>query len=211
MNERKGLSSLAEVELSASARAWLDRLAADASGDAVWRARKRAEIRDLLALAELAPAGRLRVEDLDSRQALRAMVLVDVPVAVRDAGDEVRTERRALLGLQYPREALSRSLPGYAFLQILSPDRVFHANVATRPAQLLCLGATLPPGVRVSELIVMAYGALSMQSVMLDASDPAGVMNPAAAEWWLAHRDRLPLSATPFLVPETVATGGGGV
>ena len=65
------------------------------------------------------------------------------------------------------------------------------------------LGATLPPGVRVKELVLMTYGALSMQSVMIDATDPAGVLNPEAAEWWQEIRNRLPLTSVPFLGLDT--------
>jgi hypothetical protein len=68
--------------------------------------------------------------------------------------------------------------------------------------QPLCLGARLPAGIRVKELVLMAYGALSMQTVMIDELDPAGVLNPVAARWWQANTDRIPLSRAAFLSPE---------
>jgi hypothetical protein len=206
MGDSIGLSTLARHALSAGNATWHARLAREADGDGIWRARKAAEVRDLLALTEIAPVGRLRIEELDVRTSLRALLLlrVPVPVGAPEAGT-LGLARHALLGFRYPREALHRALPGTAFVQILAPQGVFHANVARDPVQPLCLGATLPPGVRVTELVLMAYGALSMQAVMLDASDPAGVMNIEAARFWLAHRERLPLSATPFLVGDDVA------
>lgn len=204
MGERVGLSTLARRALSGENARWHARLADEARGDGPWRARKAAEVHDLLALGEIAPIGRIRIEELDARTSLRALVLVRVPVPVGmpASGTPIGLARHALLGLRYPEEALRRALPGFAFMQILAPQGVFHANVAADPVQPLCLGATLPPGVRVTELVLMAYGALSMQSVMLDPGDAAGVMNVEAARWWLAHRDRLPLSSTPFLVPD---------
>ena len=196
-----GLAVLADVQLSPSRQALLDLMMANAQGSPPWRARKHAEARELLALEALAPADRLVVKHLDAREGLRALVSMDVPVGCRPGGSgPLAVEQGALVGIHYPQEALYRPLPGLAFVQILAPLGVWHANVAPRAAQQrLCLGATLPPGVRVKELVLMTYGALSMQSVMIDAADPVGVLNLEAAEWWLDNLDRLPLTSVPFL------------
>lgn len=211
MSSAPGLSSLGSRALAPANAAWHEALSMSARGSSVWRARKAAEMHDLIALTELAPPGRLRIEELDPTQALRAMLLLRVPVPVRAGTEDTLggIARYALLGLVYPQEALRRALPGFAFVQILSPAGVFHANVAPDPVQPLCLGATLPPGVRLIELVLMSYGALAMQSVMLDASDAAGVMNPAAARWWLANRERLPLSTAPFLAGDDLPASPG--
>ena len=111
-------------------------------------------------------------------------------------------EPQAVLGLTYPQEALRQALPGYSFLQVLAPGDVWHANVAFGPVRPLCLGAALPANVRVKELVLMAYGALSMQTVQIDEQDAAGVMNAAAALWWQQNTARAPLSRAPFLSPD---------
>jgi hypothetical protein len=107
----------------------------------------------------------------------------------------------AVLGLVYPRDVIQKRLPGMAFIQIFEPHSVWLANVG-EVGQPLCLGAHLPVGIPVVELVLGAYGALSMQSVMIDALDPAGVVNLKAAEWWQQNVDKVPLSTTPFLMPE---------
>jgi hypothetical protein len=49
--------------------------------------------------------------------------------------------------------------------------------------------------------VLLSYGLLSMQSVMLDPDDSAGVMNVEAASFWQARLGDIPLSDEPFLRP----------
>ena len=65
--------------------------------------------------------------------------------------------------------------------------------------QVLCLGLSLPAGIRVTDLVILAYGALSMQTIQLDEGDSAGVLNPAAAAWWQLNRRLIPLSRDSFI------------
>ena len=55
-------------------------------------------------------------------------------------------------------------------------------------------------------LPLLAYLALSMQSVQVNEFDPAGVMNLAAARYWQANLHRAPLSREPFLTAATADT-----
>jgi hypothetical protein len=195
-----GLHDLARVALSPGRTAILESAHAQSGGAAVWRRRKRAEARDLLALSQIAPPGRLQAQYLDLSESLRAVVLLEVPVPVRTGqSDSFGVADRAVLGLTYPREALVQPLPGYAFIQILFPESVWHPNVAVGHGQPLCLGAQLPAGIRVKELILLAYGALSMQTITVDERDSAGVLNCDAARWWQQNLERIPLARTPFL------------
>jgi hypothetical protein len=196
-----GLAALAAVTLSAENQRVLEGAMHVAGGPPVWRCRKQAEARDLLALAQVAP--RLKVGWVDLAADLRALLFLRVPVPCRPgaAGDLVLAPQ-AVLGLTYPQEALRQPLPGYSFLQVLAPGDVWHANVAFGPVRPLCLGAALPAGTRVKELVLMAYGALSMQTVQIDEQDGAGVMNAEAAQWWQKNTARVPLSRAPFLSPD---------
>jgi hypothetical protein len=196
-----GLAALSEVVLSAANQHVLDEAMRRAGGPPVWRCRKQAEGRDLLGLAQIAP--RLKVGWVEMGVDLRALLFLRVPVPCRPGGaGELVVEPQAVLGLTYPQEALRQALPGYSFLQVLAPGDVWHANVAFGPVRPLCLGASLPAGVRVKELVLMAYGALSMQTVQIDEQDAAGVMNAAAALWWQQNTARAPLSRAPFLSPD---------
>jgi hypothetical protein len=191
------------VELTQRNQAWLDTAAREAGGPPPWRMRKKAEARDVLALAQMSPAGRMRISLLDLSEALRVLLMLRVPVPLQpeDNGHLPQADH-AVLGITYRPESLVQALPGFAFVQILTPPRIFHPNVAASPGQLLCLGAQLPPGIRVTELILLSYGALSMQTVMLDEMDPAGVLNRDAAVWWQQNMHRIPLTRAPFLCTE---------
>jgi hypothetical protein len=196
-----GLVALSEVALSVANQRVLDEAVQRAGGPPVWRCRKQAEARDLLALTQLAP--RLKVGWVELGEDLRALLYLRVPVPCRPGGaGELVVAPQAVLGLTYPQEALRQPLPGYSFLQVLAPGDVWHANVAFGPVRPLCLGASLPAGVRVKELVLMAYGALSMQTVQIDEQGAAGVMNVAAAQWWQQNTARAPLTRASFLSPD---------
>jgi hypothetical protein len=98
--------------------------------------------------------------------------------------------------------------PGYSFLEILEPRDVFHSNVSPSHvppgAQILCLGPQLPAGTRITELILMAYTALSLQTVQFSLDDSAGVLNREAALWLEANISTIPLTREPFLSSKEV-------
>jgi len=195
----QGLDSLPGVVLNPRNRHLLEEAARASGGDAAWRARKGAEAHDLLALSQIASAGRLTVERLDMRESLQAVLLMRVPVPCRpDANNVLRVADHAVLGLNYPHEVLRKRLPGMSFIQIFEPHGVWHANCGII-GQPLCLGTDLPCGMPVKELVLMTYGALSMQTIQVDERDEAGIVNPMAARWWAANLHRIPLSTTPFL------------
>ena len=194
-----GLRDLDRVPLTPANRARLDQAMADCDGLAHWRLRKRAEARDVLALEQICP--RLRVWQLDLRQAIRLVVSLEGPVpCMAEPGGELQVAPRSLLGVTYPAEATLTPLPGMSFVQILAPPRVWHASVHYGPAAPLCLGITLPANTPVKEIVFLSYGALSMQTVNLDEQSPEGVLNRAAARYYLEHPEHIPLTSTPFLV-----------
>ena len=194
----RGLVALAEVTLGASAQRLIDRAVRSCGGQAAWIHRKQAEAHDLMALAQITP--RFTVEFLDLRESLRAVATLEAPVpCLPDADGNLRIAPRALLGIRYPEEALRIPLPGFSFVEILQPTGVWHANVSAESVQMLCLGAQLPAGIQLKEIILMTYGALVMATVMIDELDPAGVLNPEAARWWQHHIRLAPLSRASFL------------
>jgi hypothetical protein len=196
------------VTLDAAHSARLRHAEALASGDPVWRTRKLQEAHDLYALSQVAPAGRLEVGLLDLRECFRAVVHLGVPVPVwDDASRDIRLGRRVTLGLTYPREALSLPQAGCLFFQTLLPQRVFLPNVGRPPSQPVCLGPTLPAGIRVHSLLLLAYSVFTMQSVQVNELDAAGVFNPVAARWWQRNLARAPLSRLAFLEPASPVGG----
>ncbi len=195
----EGLRALPGVKLNPRNQRLLDLATAANGGDPAWRLRKLAEARDLLALAQIAPPGRLEVQMIDLREHLRALAVLGVPVPCRpDANNALRVAPRALLGLVYPRDVLRRCLPGPSFVQILDPPDVWHANVAPGD-QPLCLGVSLPCNVPLVELVLMAYDALAMKTRQVNEADEAGVFHVEAARWWAANLHRAPLAEASFL------------
>lgn len=195
-----GLAALGEVKLRAGFEQMLAQARAQAGGTAPWRLRKIAELRDLLALAEI--SHRLRIEWLDLSTDLRAVVALRTPVPLRGPQSDAPLEIGALarLALMYRPEVLVAPQPGYSFAQVLSPRGIWHPNCSRDDSQSLCLGTQLPIGIPLKEIVLMIYGALTLQSVQFSVSDSAGVMNGAAAEWWQSNVRRIPLSREPFVV-----------
>jgi len=50
---------------------------------------------------------------------------------------------------------------------------------------------------------------LSMQTVMIDERDSAGVLNSAAAKWWQQNLNRIPLTREPFIRRQQFVKRGG--
>jgi len=162
----------------------------------------------LLALAERVPH-RLRVRWLDlSPGDLRAVVeMPDATAPVRLPGEEeLGVLAGVVLGLRWSVEALLRPLPGHVFLHMRRPARIYHPNASFEPdaPSALCLGGSMPRRVPVSELVLGAWGLLTLQTLpAADVMDPAGVLNGEACvfyrDWMRNHPGRVPLTRTPFL------------
>lgn len=201
----RGLSMLHEVELTEPFRSIYAQVAPGAAGPEPWRRRKLAGAHELLVLAQV--SGRVVLQYLELAASLRTVFLLKVPVPCRPAGGEFVVAPTALLGLTYKQEAMLTAQPGYSFLEILEPRDVFHSNVSNAPpGQMLCLGPQLPAGIRISELVLMAYTALSLQTIQFSLVDPAGVLNPAAARWFQANPATIPLTKEPFLSHQEART-----
>lgn len=194
----RGLSDLAKVQLDTERMECLERAARDSGGPPAIRARKRAEAHDLLAMSQLAP--RLNVIELNLHHSFRAAIHLRGPVPCRPTADgPLKIEYDTMLGLNYRHESFAKPTPGWGFIQLLMPRRCWHANVSSDAVQALCLGNQLPAGVRVRDLVLMAFGALTMQTVQVDEYDPAGVLNKEAAMWWQANLNLVPLTEEAFV------------
>jgi hypothetical protein len=183
-------------------------VAPGAAGPEPWRRRKLAAAHELLALAQISQ--RLLIQMLDLTEAFRTAFTLQMPVPCRDGETgPLRVAPAAVLGLTYRQEAMLSAQPGYSFIEILGPRNVFHANVASSSqppgAQLLCLGPKLPPNIQLVDLVLMAYTAISLQTIQFSLVDPAGVLNPAAARWFQANPSHIPLTRDPFLSPKEAA------
>jgi hypothetical protein len=199
----RGLWSLSDVQTGPRHAALLASAKSMSGGCAAWRYRKAAEAMELCQLAEL--SGRLLILGIDLTADLRADLLLRVSVpCLPNPGEPLVVADTARLGVIYREDAIVLPQPGYSFVQILAPHPVWHPNVSADRVQVLCLGPSLPAGVPLREIILMAYGALTMMGVQLDPGNSAGVMNPAAADWFQRNPARIPLSRESFLKPATL-------
>jgi hypothetical protein len=193
-----GLRALPTVELNERNQALLQAAMAGSIGSPIWRARKGAEARELLALSQI--ADRFRVIEMRMETDMLVVAELRVPVpCLTDPNQPLQVAPLAVLGLKYPEAVLTEALPGLAFVQILLPSHVWLAQVPLDPRQPLCLGPRMPLGIPLREIVILTYGALSMQTVQLDPGDAAGVLNAEAARFWQANADKIPLTRAPFL------------
>lgn len=196
------LDDLRQIELTGLFRTMWESAQKNCGGPAACRHRLIGELRDLLGLAQI--SGRMIVHWVDLSAGLRAKVEIDMPVpCMPDPAGPLRVAPRALLGVIYPPDAIFMPQPGYAFIRILSPRPVWLSTVSADPNQILCLGTQLPAGIPLTEIVLMTYGALTLQTIQLDSLDSAGVLNAAAADWWQRNAHRIPLSREPFLRSES--------
>jgi hypothetical protein len=193
-----GLAELSRVPLNEANQHLLEAALRNCGGSREARCRKQAEARDLLALAQI--SGRLQVGWLDLSADLRALVELRVPVPLLpNPTGPLRVAPAARLGLCYPQQAAVLPQPGIAFVRILAPHPVWLPNVSPDRTQVLCLGTTLPAGILLKEIILMAYRALALLAVQMDALNAAGVLNPIAGDWWQHNTKMIPLCREPFI------------
>jgi hypothetical protein len=196
-----GLCSLSTLPLDRLHEGLFHLACKTCAGPTASRLRFQAEARELLALAQL--SRRLRLHSLDLSCGLRAEVELTAPVpCLPDPTKPLRVASRALLGLLYPQEAIFTPQPGYVFVRLLHPWGIWHSNVSPDHNQVLCLGPSLPAGIPLKEIVLMTYGALTLQTIQIDRLDPAGVLNPAAGDWWQQNSRLIPLTHEPFLPAE---------
>lgn len=206
----KGLHDLSSVALESPHAEALTSLEPTLLGPPAWVARKRVELQELLALAQLAPR-RVAILGLDASTDIRVMLILRCAVPCLTPGDpDIHVEPEARLVVRYPEAILRGPLPGTSLVQILEPRHIHHPNVGTDetfgPAgpgafasQPLCLGSRIPRGLPLREALLMSYAALTLNSVQLDELDAAGVMNLNAARFYQLNPQHIPLSRETFL------------
>jgi hypothetical protein len=193
----RDLSKLDEVSLSPTNQRFLALAQANSGGSPTWRARKSSEARNLFAMGQ--ESGRYRVDGLDLTHDLRALVTMRVPVpCLPDPAGPLQFAPCARLGISCEEQFLKWPAPGTNFVQLLSPAHAWLPNLG-RPIQALCLGTTLPAGIRLREILHMVFGALTLQTVQMDLLDSAGVLNPDAALWWQRNLDKVPITREGFV------------
>jgi hypothetical protein len=204
------LSDLRSVPLVSPFRELHESAAASCFGSEFFRRRKLAELHEFLALAQV--SGRIQPLAINLQDAIQLDFLLRCPVPTLAPDGALRVHDRAHVYLHYPEAAVRTARPGTSFVQILQPQGLWLPNAAPVPGASsahrpsgLCLGTLMPPGIRLREIVLMTFDALTLRTVQMDPRDHAGVLNREAALWWQSNTARLPLTREPFLTLQTAA------
>jgi hypothetical protein len=173
-------------------------------GARAWRGWKAATARKFVELADAA-AGRMDLLELNLEGDMAIVYAVDMPVPRWPVDGELRIGDRAVFHLHYEDRWRWESPEGWAPLGLLQPLDPYHPNCRPALRGAICLGH-LPPNVKPKEIALLGYYTLSLQAVLLDETDPNGVMNSQASEFFRNHPEYVPLTEAGLYEPigETV-------
>jgi hypothetical protein len=179
-------------------QALLTRALAANTGSRAWREWKAASANDVIKLANQAP--RLKVLELSLEADLNLIYRIEMPVPRWPLGDRLVLDDSAVFHLHYQESWRWESPAGWAPLGLLQPQDVFHPNMRPALRGAICLGH-LPPATSAKEILLLGYYAVSLQDRVLDETDPNGVLNPVACEYYRQHPQYLPLTKAGLLDP----------
>ena len=167
------------------------------TGRRAWREWKAAAAEAVVELMERAP--RLQLHGISLEGDLNLAYRISMPVPQRPEGDRLIVGDVAVFHLNYQESWRWEAPPGWAPLGLVRPS-AFHPNMRTDLGGAICLGR-LPPGIPPREIVLLGYYALSLQDRALDETDPNGVLNPLACDFYRRHPEYLPLTRAGLLDP----------
>ncbi len=152
------------------------------------------------ALVDLANrASRMRLLELRLEGDLEAFFHVLMPVPRLPVNGKLQIGDRAILQLRYEECWRWDPPPGWAVLGLLHPGDAFMPNQSPL-LRSICLG-DLPIGIPPREIVLLGFYAITLQNIMLDETDPHGVLNVKACDYFRDHPEYLPLTTDGFLDP----------
>lgn len=175
----------------------LIRALAGNAGSEDWTRWKAEEATSLVAMAD--KADRMRLLELSLDGDLTAVFHLAMPVPRVPTRSKLKIGDTGLLHLRYEESWRQVSPPGWAPLACLAPLDAFMPNLSPI-MRSICLGE-LPAGVLVRELVLLGFYAMTLQYITLDETDPHGVLNPPACEYFRQHSEYLPLTTDGFFDP----------
>lgn len=160
------------------------------TGGRAWKEWKAAATEAVVALAE--QTSRLQMLGISVEADLHIAYRIEMPVPQWPEGDRLIVGNMAVFHLTYYEAWRWEAPPGWAPLGLVRPT-AFHPNMRPDLGGAICLGR-LPPGIPPREIVLLGYYALSLQDFALDETDPHGVMNPLACDFYRRHPEYLPLT-----------------
>jgi len=154
-----------------------------------WKQDQGQALADMISAAE-----RMSLLDLCLDGDFNAVVAIRMPVPRWPKNGRLRIGHRAVFHLHYEDRWRWEAPAGWMPLGIFEPPDIFAPNMAPSLRGAICLGKTLPAGIPVTEIIVLGYYAVTLQNRDMDETDPAGVLNVQACEFFRNRPEYLPLT-----------------
>jgi hypothetical protein len=129
-----------------------------------------------------------------------AVYRIEMPVPCWPVEDRLQIGDHAIFHLRYEERWRYQVPNGWEPLGLLFPPDPFHPNAKPSLRGALCLG-DLEAGIPPVEIIKLGYFTLSLQAVQLDESDPNGVLNSQACDFFRAHEEYMPLTRAGLYEP----------
>ena len=130
---------------------------------------------------------------------LDAVYRIQMPVPRWPVDGQLQLAATAIFHLHFEERWCRESPAGWMPLSLLEPTDPFAPNMAPGRRGATCLGENLPPGILVREIVLLGYHAVALQTCQLDESDPAGVLNLEACDYFRRHPEYLPLTHAGLL------------
>ncbi len=162
---------------------------------AQWKADAAGEVVRMADRAE-----RMHIHDINLEGDFAISYGIKMPVPQWPVRDQLVIGNEAVFHLLYLEEWRWESPPGWAPIGILYPHDVFHPNLRPAARGALCLGQ-LAPSTAPKELILLGYYSLALLDYALDETDPHGVLNVHACEYYRHHPEHLPLTRAGLFEP----------
>lgn len=164
-------------------------------GGRAWRHLKKTYLSSLVQLAGGTEA--MDLLDVNLEGDFQAVYVLKAPVPRHPRDGQLQLADEAVFHLRYEENWRFEAIPGWAPLGLLYPTDPYHPNMKPSLRGAICLG-TLPAGTPPSEIVIAGYFAVTLQSVTLDETDPEGVLNREACDYFRRHAEYLPLTRAGF-------------
>ncbi len=173
-------------------------------GSKSWRMWKQAAFTEIGDLLRRAP--RMDLLHADLKGDLELTYRIKMPVPRQPHNGRLMVGDEAVFHLLYLDEWRCEAPPGAMPLGLLFPTDIFAPAARPSLRSALCFGKHLPVGIPPKELILLGYYLVSLQVVRFDETDPAGLFNFDACEFFRNHREYVPLTTAGLYEEWTPAT-----
>lgn len=163
-----------------------------------WQGWKAGSAEDFMAMAAKAP--RMNVLELSLDGDLNIVYHIEMPVPRWPIDGQLRLGSYAVFHLHYEELWRWEPFPGWAPVGLFDPLDPFHPNCRPHFRGAICLGV-VPPSTKPTELALLGFHTLCLQTVSLDETDPLGVLNVEACRFYRDHPEYVPLSRAGLFEP----------